>query len=66
MLLPIVLLSAGVGAIVGVSLIVLRRQQRGNPMPFGPFLAAAGWVAMLWGPQLVASYLGLFATHGTT
>jgi leader peptidase (prepilin peptidase)/N-methyltransferase len=66
MLLPIVLLSAGVGAIVGVSLIALRRQQRGNPMPFGPFLAAAGWVAMLWGPQLAASYLGLFATHGTT
>ncbi len=64
MLLPIVLLSAGVGAIVGISLIALRRQQRGNPMPFGPFLAAAGWVAMLWGPQLVARYLGLFATHG--
>jgi leader peptidase (prepilin peptidase)/N-methyltransferase len=64
MLLPIVLLSAGVGAIVGVSLIALRRQQRGHPMPFGPFLAAAGWVAMLWGPQLVARYLGLFAAHG--
>jgi len=60
MLLPIVLLSAGVGAIVGVVLIAMRRQQRGHPMPFGPFLAAAGWVAMLWGPQLVARYLGLF------
>jgi leader peptidase (prepilin peptidase)/N-methyltransferase len=34
-------------------------------MPFGPFLAAAGWVAMLWGPQLVESYLGLFAAHGS-
>jgi leader peptidase (prepilin peptidase)/N-methyltransferase len=64
MLLPIVLLSAGVGAMVGVALIAMRRQQRGNPIPFGPFLAAAGWVAMLWGPQLVAGYLGLFAAHG--
>ena len=63
MLLPIVLLSAAVGAIVGVALIAMRRQQRGHPMPFGPFLAAAGWVAMLWGPQLVARYLGLFAAQ---
>jgi leader peptidase (prepilin peptidase) / N-methyltransferase len=60
MLLPIVLLSACVGAAVGITLILMRRQQRGNPMPFGPFLAIAGWVAMLWGPQLVANYLGLF------
>ena len=60
MLLPIVLISALVGALVGVGLIVARRQQRGTPMPFGPFLAAAGWLVMLWGPQLVAGYLGLF------
>jgi leader peptidase (prepilin peptidase) / N-methyltransferase len=64
MLLPIVLLSAIVGAILGVTLIVLRRAQRGNPIPFGPFLAAAGWVAMLWGPQMASRYLGLFAPHG--
>jgi leader peptidase (prepilin peptidase)/N-methyltransferase len=64
MLLPIVLLSAIVGAILGVTLIVLRRAQRGHPIPFGPFLAAAGWVAMLWGPQMVSRYLGLLAPHG--
>jgi leader peptidase (prepilin peptidase)/N-methyltransferase len=64
MLLPIVLLAAGVGAIVGIALIVLRRQERGTPIPFGPFLAAAGWLAMLWGPQLVTRYLGLFALRG--
>ena len=63
MLLPIILLSACVGAIVGILLIVLRRHQRGNPMPFGPFLAIAGWVAMLWGPAMVSHYLGLFP-HG--
>jgi leader peptidase (prepilin peptidase) / N-methyltransferase len=61
MLLPIVLLSACVGAIVGIALILLRRQHRGTPMPFGPFLATAGWVAMLWGPQIVTRYLGLYA-----
>jgi leader peptidase (prepilin peptidase)/N-methyltransferase len=64
MLLPIVLLSAAVGAIIGGALIALRRQQRGNPIPFGPFLATAGWVAMLCGPALVARYLGLFARPG--
>ena len=61
MLLPVVLLSAGVGAIIGVVLIATRRQQRGNPIPFGPFLATAGWVTMLWGPQMVGRYLNLFA-----
>jgi leader peptidase (prepilin peptidase) / N-methyltransferase len=64
MLLPIVLFSACIGAIVGIALIVLRRHQRGNPIPFGPFLAVAGWVAMLWGPGIVARYLGLFAPRG--
>jgi len=33
-------------------------------MPFGPFLAAAGWLAMLWGQHMVTRYLGLFAPHG--
>ncbi len=60
MLLPIVLLSAGVGAIVGLLLIATHRQQRGHPIPFGPFLAAAGWIAMMWGPEMVTRYLGLF------
>jgi leader peptidase (prepilin peptidase)/N-methyltransferase len=64
MLLPIVLLAAGVGALVGVVLIVTRRHERGNPIPFGPFLAAAGWIAILWGPQLVSRYLGLYGQHG--
>lgn len=62
MLLPIVLLSAIVGALVGVALIVGRRHQRGTPIPFGPFLAAAGWFAMMWGPQLVQGYLALYGT----
>ena len=60
MLLPIVLCSAAVGATVGIALIVSRKHQRSVPIPFGPFLAAAGWLAMMWGPEWVASYLGLF------
>jgi leader peptidase (prepilin peptidase)/N-methyltransferase len=57
MLLPIILLAALAGAAVGISLIVMRRQGREVPIPFGPYLAAAGWIALLWGPQLVARYL---------
>ena len=63
MLLPIVLFSAVVGAVVGVVLIAARRHGRDKPLPFGPFLAAAGWVAMLWGPAIVARYLGMVGLH---
>jgi leader peptidase (prepilin peptidase) / N-methyltransferase len=64
MLLPIVLLAALVGAVLGIALIAGRRHQRGMPMPFGPFLAAAGWLALMWGPQLVTRYLGLYGAAG--
>ncbi|MBS0387012.1 MAG: prepilin peptidase [Proteobacteria bacterium] len=60
MLLPIVLMSALAGAVVGIALIATGRHRRGVPMPFGPFLAAAGWLAMIWGPQWVDAYLGLY------
>ena len=60
MLLPIILCSAAVGAVVGITLIVAARRGRGVPLPFGPFLAAAGWLAMMWGPEWVEAYLGLY------
>jgi len=53
----IILLSAIVGATVGIALIVFKRQDRSVPIPFGPYLAAAGWIAMLYGPQIVTAYL---------
>ena len=57
-LLPlIIILSAVVGAVVGGSLIAFRGRDHQVPMPFGPFLAAAGWVALLWGHELVGVYL---------
>ena len=55
----ILLLSAGVGAIVGVALILIRRQGRDIPIPFGPYLAGAGWIALLWGNDLVEGYLSV-------
>lgn len=57
-LLPLViLLSAASGALLGISMIVLRGRDRSAPMPFGPYLAAAGWLAMMYGDELVGSYL---------
>ena len=53
----IILLSAAVGAVVGISLIALKRHERSVPIPFGPYLAAAGWIAMLYGPQIIGAYL---------
>ena len=59
MLPAIILLSSVVGAIVGIGLIVAARQGRNVPIPFGPYLAAAGAIALLWGKALTSSYLGL-------
>ena len=59
MLLLIILLAAVTGAVVGIALIALRRHGREVPIPFGPYLAAAGWVALMWGPELVERYLHL-------
>ena len=53
----IILLSAAVGAVVGISLIAFKRHDRSVPIPFGPYLAAAGWIAMLYGPQIISGYL---------
>lgn len=59
MLPAIILLSSVVGAIVGIGLIVAARQGRNVPIPFGPYLAAAGAIALFWGQTLTSSYLGL-------
>ena len=53
----IILLSSLVGALVGISLILLKQQHRDNPIPFGPYLAAAGWLALVWGESLTSGYL---------
>lgn len=57
-MLPLVLLLAAfVGAAVGIALMAASRLGRGVPIPFGPYLAGAAWIAMLWGPVIVERYL---------
>ncbi|MGL4838065.1 MAG: prepilin peptidase, partial [Shewanella sp.] len=53
----IILLSSLVGAIVGISLMIFNRHQLANPIPFGPYIAAAGWIALVWGQPIVDAYL---------
>ena len=58
--LPIILLlSSLVGAVIGITLIALRKHHQGNPIPFGPYLAIAGWIVLLWGDTITGWYLGL-------
>ncbi|QYK05638.1 prepilin peptidase [Shewanella zhangzhouensis] len=54
----IILLSSLVGAVVGILMMVWKSHKRENPIPFGPYIAAAGWIALLWGQDIVSWYLG--------
>jgi leader peptidase (prepilin peptidase)/N-methyltransferase len=56
LLLPVILLAASAGALIGLTLIAVRRHERSMPIPFGPFLAAAGWLMLIFGPQIMARY----------
>jgi leader peptidase (prepilin peptidase)/N-methyltransferase len=60
-LLVVILTSSIVGATVGIAMIVLKKTSRGTQIPFGPYLAAAGWITLLWGDRLLPFYLSLFA-----
>ena len=53
----IILLSSLVGAIVGVLLIVFKNHDKSKPIPFGPYLAAAGWICLLWGNDITEIYM---------
>lgn len=57
MLPMIILLSSLVGAAVGAGFIIFRKQGKDVPMAFGPYLAAAGWIALIWGQDITAAYL---------
>lgn len=54
-----ILLSSLVGAVIGIALMVFARHGRNVPIPFGPYLAAAGAIALLWGKPLTRAYLGI-------
>jgi leader peptidase (prepilin peptidase) / N-methyltransferase len=57
----IILLSSVVGSIVGIMLITLRKHDQQTPIPFGPYLAAAGWLALLWGTDISGMYLSQYS-----
>ncbi|MEO3864301.1 prepilin peptidase [Rheinheimera fenheensis] len=53
----IILLSSVVGAVIGILLLSIQGKDKATPIPFGPYIAAAGWIALLWGEQLTNAYL---------
>jgi len=55
----IIMLSAVVGALINIVMIVARGKDRSVPIPFGPYLAAAGWITMLWGNTIKNAYVDL-------
>jgi leader peptidase (prepilin peptidase) / N-methyltransferase len=59
---PILLMSSVIGAITGSIWLALRGRDRATPIPFGPYLAAAGWVQLLWGQQILDAY-GRYSGH---
>jgi leader peptidase (prepilin peptidase) / N-methyltransferase len=52
----IILLSSVVGMVIGVALMIAQQRGKDIPMPFGPYLAVAGWIALLWGEQILSWY----------
>ena len=61
-LLPLIIISASLlGAIIGIGMIIFRAHDKDIPIPFGPYLAIGGWIAMLWGPAILSLYLNSFA-----
>ena len=56
-LLPIILISAVAGAIIGAIQLSVQGRDRATPIPFGPYLAIAGWITFMWGDDLVGSYM---------
>jgi len=56
----VILLSSAVGAVIGIALIVFAKHAREKPIPFGPYLAVAGLIALFWGEQINRRYFDLF------
>lgn len=52
-----ILLSSLVGAVLGVIMLRMRNAETSTPIPFGPYLAIAGWIALIWGDQITSTYL---------
>lgn len=55
--LPTILLSSLLGAVIGTAWLLAKGRDKATPIPFGPYLAVAGWISFMWGKDLVAAYL---------
>ena len=53
----IILISSVVGSIAGISMLIIGKTKQQQPIPFGPYLAVAGWISLLWGETINATYL---------
>ncbi len=60
----VILLSSLVGAVVGIGMIIFAGKDRNIPIPFGPYIAAAGWIAMIWGDEIISVYLNISGLAG--
>ncbi|MCK5396175.1 MAG: prepilin peptidase [Gammaproteobacteria bacterium] len=57
----IIFMSSIVGSIMGISMLVIGKTKKQQPIPFGPYLAIAGWIALLWGDTINATYLSFLS-----
>jgi len=53
----IILVSSVAGSVIGITMIIIGKNKQQQPIPFGPYLAAAGWIALLWGEEINTTYL---------
>ena len=56
-ILPVILLSSVVGAVIGSIWLATQGRDRATPIPFGPYLAIAGWLVFFWGEAMIGAYL---------
>jgi leader peptidase (prepilin peptidase)/N-methyltransferase len=61
-LLPLlILMASAVGAIIGIALMLIKKRSSDHAIPFGPYLAIAGWITLLWGDSIWQRYLSYLA-----
>ena len=61
-LLPIIILSSSAGAVFGILMIIIKKRDQSLPTPFGPYLAGAGFIMLIWGTQLTTYYTNTFVS----
>lgn len=57
----IILVSSVVGSVAGITMLIIGKTRQQQPIPFGPYLAVAGWIALLWGNSINTAYLSFIA-----